>query len=231
MVSRHFFISLTSLLVIELTFSAAGFSQDLPRALKTSRELFEMTEDQTRTYAQVILSGGLQEYHSDELILLAMNRSQIIVPELVAAIKNALTQAEPDERFVYKMGDVIAYAADESAIDGLAQLCDVDERRFGYFLKRSLTYATGRRNSFALAYQAFEKLGARNQLVIEWAQSAVSSESYQQQWAAALFERYKGHPTERDLASDPIAARLHDGIPPEVRVHLRTIAARPAQSK
>src|SRR5712691_2995951 len=91
-------LKLASVGLVILTIVTTVVAQQLPDASKSPRELYAMTEEQTRAYVQAILSAGLPEAHSDELILLAMNRGQIVIPELVAAIKRVLAQAEPDER-------------------------------------------------------------------------------------------------------------------------------------
>ena len=168
----------------------------------------------------MLVAAGLPEESTDQLILLAMNRSRVVVPALVAGILSADSQSQSDQRLTHKMLDLVAYAADEQALDALSQLCESDDVRFGYFIKRSLTYAGGRRNAFSLAYRALSTLSARNHyLVAEWATDALEGQYSNEQWSRELLSRYKGHPSEDDLASDPIA-RLIGGIPKRVRLHL-----------
>ncbi len=162
----------------------------------------------------------------DELYVLAMRHSRIIVPELVARMEAALDdQGSADGKLVARLADILAYAADELAVDALSRFCAQDEKRFGYFVERVLHYSEARRNPYTLAYHALEKgRPEMNPYVMRWVRVGLSSPHYQRLWAQALFNRHKAIPTESKLQQDPLVSRLSDGVPPELRSALIIVA-------
>jgi hypothetical protein len=199
---------------------------------KSGRELSAMTDSEVQSYVRTILKAKVPEAQSDELIVLAMNRGAIAIPELLAEITRAYDASDQDDKLIHRLADIVAYASNEHAIGALAQLCSLDTKRFGYFLARSLTYASGRRKSFTLAYLALTKLPKENQyLVIDWVQRNANADDMKMQWADALYERYKAVPTDSDLETDPIASQLPGGVPPDVKARVREIAAQRSKDK
>ena len=214
--------TITLVLGFLLRFSICA--QGLTETPKSLQELHDMTDAQTRTYVRAIMSAGIPGAHADELTFLVMNRSELLVPELLAAVNIAVRQKPTDDKLLHTMGDVIAYAGDDRAILALAQLADRDEERFAYFLGRCLTYATGRRNPYALVYSSLDKVSptARERLM-KWVEGSASDDGLQRLWAMALYERYRGVPTESELATDPIATRLSAGVPLAVKARLKEL--------
>jgi hypothetical protein len=205
---------------------ASTSAQGLPESTRSLQELHDMTDGQIRTYVRATISAGIPGAHSDELTLLAMNRSELVVPELLSAVKALILQKPADEKLLHTMGDIIAYAGDEHAILALAQLADLDEGRFAYFLGRCLTYGMGRRNPYGVIYSSLAKVSpAAREWLIKWVQGSVYDDALQRLWALALRERYRGIPTESQLETDPIGTRLSTGIPLGVKTRLIAIDA------
>ncbi len=162
----------------------------------------------------------------DEIYILAMRHSNILVPEVASRIQAALAdQAFGDEKFVARLADILAYAADETAIDALTQLCAQGEGRFSYYIGRVLDYSGGRRNPYGLAYYALRKANPQVEAsVMKWIDGRPVFVSLPTRLAQALFERYKGMPSESELLGDPVVSRLQNGLPPEVRSELIAVA-------
>jgi hypothetical protein len=217
-------LSAATALVLGLLLQFSICAQGLTEAPKSLQELHDMTDAQTRTYVWAILSAGIPVAHSDELTFLVMNRSELLVPELLAAAKVVGRQKPADEKLLHTMGDIIAYAGDDRAILALAQLGDLNEERFAYFLGRCLTYASGRRNPYNLVYSSLAKVSptARERLM-KWIEGSTSDDGFQRLWAVALYERYRGVPTESEMSTDPIASRLSAGVPLAVKTRLKEI--------
>jgi hypothetical protein len=212
----------TTTLVLGFLLQSSICAQALTEPPKSLQELHDLTDAQTRTYVRAILSAGIPVAHSDELTFLVMNRSELLVPELLAAIKVVVRQKPADDKLLHAMGDIIAYAGDDRAIQALAQLADFDEERFAYFLGRCLTYATGRRNPYGLVYSTLAKVSpTAGERLMKWVEGSASDDGLQRLWALALYERYRGIPTESEMATDPIATRLSAGVPLAVKARLK----------
>jgi hypothetical protein len=77
-----------------------------------------------------------------------------------------------------------------------------------------------------LVYSSLAKVSptARERLM-KWVEGSASDDGMQRLWALALYERYRGIPTESEMATDPIAARLSAGVPLGVKARLKGIEA------
>jgi hypothetical protein len=156
----------------------------------------------------------------DGFILLAMNRSQIVVPKLLAYLASSVTQAAPESPGWQVAADILAYVADERAIDALAKLCAVDETRFSHFVGRAFDYSQRRMNPYTLAYYSLKMPSQEmNRAVSKWidrrfmeqdgtSASGLMVDQHLEQLAEAVLARYAGKPTEAQLSTDPIASRL-----------------------
>src|ERR1035438_2922582 len=82
----------TTTLVLGFLLQSSIWAQALTEAPKSLQELHDLTDVQTRAYVRAILSAGIPGAHSDELTFLVMNRSELLVPELLAAIKVVVRQ-------------------------------------------------------------------------------------------------------------------------------------------
>lgn len=188
-----------------------------------SRPVTEMQESEQRDFLIKSLDRGLPQEEIDQVGLLALNRSDMVVPELLKRIEPALSNHSLSDRTITLMAGMIAYAADERAIDGIARLCDVDAKRFQFLVARAFDYATGQKNAYSLAYYALARYSNIEPEVMRWVQNSLEFPSNAHRWARAILQRYGDKPTEVDLRSDPIASRLKGGLPQSVRESLTAL--------
>ena len=173
-----------------------------------------MTDVDARKVVAEALEQGLTEEWADPLAVLAINRSQVVVSELFERIETARQDPKVSEKFVHTMADLLAYSADETALDALMRLAVSDHARFGVFLGRALDYARGRRNPYSLAYYAVGKSSSEvDSEIMRWVETNAQLGTDYRVWAKAIFERNGEAPTETTLLNDPIISRLSDGIP------------------
>ena len=186
------------------------------------RKLYEMNDASTREYVRGLLDSGLPGDKADELILLTLNRSAIVVPELAARLEAVLANPAPSAKFVYALADILAYAGNEDALDSLIRLCQADSAKFGYFVRRTLDYSAGRRNPYTLIYHSLKagQDGCAAQFA-QWIDLREPVPNNDRTWAEAILKQYGHLPSDAELVTDPINARLGVPIPSRVRDELR----------
>lgn len=193
----------------------------------------QTSEDATTIRSRIAdaLNRRLLSEDRDELYILAIQHSKIMVSELVSRMEAQLADGASDGKLVARLSDILAYAGDETAVDALSRLCAQHQAPFGYYIERTLDYAGSRRNPYTLAYYTLEKGNAEVvPYVMSWVRASLPVPHFRRAWARALFDRYKGIPPESDLPKDPIVSRLSDGLPPEVRNELVAVARDAAKS-
>jgi hypothetical protein len=190
------------------------------------------TQTEIRAKLAVALDRDYSNRPADELLTLAIQHSDIAVPELKRRLRAASQKHREkldSKNSVY--GDALAYVANELAVDALCDLCGENIDLFCPYLERSLDYAEGRRNSFSLAYHAIERPETPVQeSVAHWTNSVISFPHFQQRLAEAMLDKYQRVPNEDEWASDPIASRIKDQVSPKLRQKIMSLATE-AQSK
>jgi hypothetical protein len=186
------------------------------------RILYEMNDTETREYVRRVLDSGLTGDQADELILLTLNRSALVVPELAARLEAVTATPGASARFVHTLADILAYASNEGALYSLIRLCQTNSSQFGYFVRRTLDYSAGRRNPYSLIYSALSdgQDGCASQFA-EWIDVRKQEPINDGIWAEAILKRYAHVPSDAELANDPITARLGVPVPSQVRDKLR----------
>lgn len=176
--------------------------------------IVEQQDSEARQFMVNALDLGLPERMADQMAVLAVNRSYLVVPELLERLEAAQQNSSVSERFVHAMADLLAYAADETALDALVRLGASDPNRFGPFIGRALDYARGRRNPYSLAYYAIGKSTSQiDNRITRWVETNAPLERDYRAWAMSIVERNSYMPTEAELIADPIISRLSGGIP------------------
>jgi hypothetical protein len=190
--------------------------------------VLDLPEAEVKRLIQEALDRGLSESSVDNLAVLAKNRSSLVIPELLSRLEVALQDPAVPEKFIHTVADIIAFAADEVALDALMRLAVLDHKRFGYFIGRAFDYAQGRRNPYLLAYYAIGKASPQiDQDIIKWVQANAPQGHGFRDWAEAIAEREEESVSEKVLDKDPIISRLPGGIPvgllEELKKHPRWI--------
>lgn len=183
--------------------------------------IVDRPDSEARQFMLSALESELPERMADQMAVLAVNRSYLVVPELLERLESAHKDPTISEKFVHTMADLLAYAADETALDALTRLAVSDHERFGPFLGRALDYARGRRNPYSLAYYAIGKSTSEvDRDITLWVEMNAALGNDYRAWAMAIFERNGEMPTKAALLRDPIISRLSIGIPSALQEEL-----------
>jgi hypothetical protein len=201
------------------------------QADEPARKILELTDAEQIQFIRTALEQGLPEGSADQMTMLVINRSSITLPLIEGKLEQALKEPSPPQRFIDTAAELIAYAGDEQALNSIVKLMSIDETRFIRLVGRALTHSANWRNPFTLAYQGLQ-MGdeAVARYATTWAEAALTSNRMQRTWAEAMIARYGKVPDESVWATDPIASRLKDRTPTELRQSVLRFAAE-AQSK
>jgi hypothetical protein len=198
---------------------------------ETIMSILQVSDAEQVAFAKSVLEQHFPENESDKFSLLLVNRSALVVPLIESRIESELGSDSRSERFIDLASAMIAYAGDEHSVRAIRKLIDIDERRFGTFIGRTLDNAGKWGNPFGVAYQALE-LGDETvaRYATAWAESVLTSNRMQRIWAEAMLDKYGEVPSETVWATDAIAFRLKDRASPELRQNVVRFATE-AQSK
>jgi hypothetical protein len=182
----------------------------------------------------------------DELPMLVLNRSSIVLPVLEQEIEEILRSSAPQQLFSNPSADpqrvvtiactMIEYAGDEQSLREAGKLMKIDEHRFGGMVNSALSHAN--RNSFIVAYKGFEIGDPQvDKRIVEWADKRLKlPEEYDRvramrSWAEAMVEKYDGAPTDSQWNVDPIVSRLDPVKKPALRDQMLPLAAEAAKRR
>jgi hypothetical protein len=195
------------------------------------RRVTEMGESEQREFLMKTLDAGLPESEIDQLGLLSLNRSDLVIPELIRRIEVKFHDHTLPDRSITLMAGMVAYAANERAIDGVSRLCEIDAEKFGFLVARVFDYSVERRNPYTLVYYALTNHSITDGLVLEWVSASVRFPGNDKKWARALLERYNGPPSVTNLRSDPLLFRLKGGLPDSVKRELDSMIQSAREAK
>lgn len=158
-----------------------------------------------------------------------VNRNQVtVIPDLLSQLRSGALVDRPERH--YQLLDVIAYIANEQAIEILSNLAAEDPASDKHFVGKSLDYAFGRENPFILAYRVLERISPEaGRPIGDWAKERLTSSQCLALWADAALERYQGIPSDDVLATDPITSRVFETMRSELRLELAKAATRMAR--
>jgi hypothetical protein len=164
---------------------------------------------------------------TDELLMLAIQHSEVAVPELKRWLR-AYNQKAPKklEGNPAIHADALAYVANALAVDALSDLCIENPSLFCPYLQRTFDYAEGRMNPFTLAYLVI----ARPETVVQetairWANSMIGFAHFQQRLGEAILDKYGKVPSDSEWATDPLSSRLKSEVSSELRQRVLHYAA------
>ena len=192
-------------------------------ALAQSKGLGGMTDLEQRQYLKSILDAGLPESEIDQLGLLALNRSDLVVPEIVRRLEQDLQHPVLADRTVKLMAGMVAYSANSLAIDGIARLCALDRGRYQFLLARALYSATEGKNPYDLAYYAVANYPILGEATFDWVEDSVRYPNNASKWAQSLTRRYNGSPSSEELSADLLVAKKKGGLPAAVIEELKKV--------
>lgn len=198
---------------------------------QSMRRVTEMGESEQREFLMKTLDAGLPESEIDQLGLLSLNRSDLVIPELIRRIEVALQDHALADRTITLMAGMVAYAANERAIDGVARLCEIDAQKFGFLVARVFDYSVERKNPYTLVYYALANHSTIDGPVLEWVSASVRFPGNDKKWARALLERYNGPPSVTNLRTDPLLFRLKGGLPDSVKRELNSMIQSAREAK
>jgi hypothetical protein len=194
-----------------------------------ARRLLQASEAQQIAFVKSALDRGMPPDLGDQMSLVLLNRSSLVVPLLEEKIEQVLKSDDPRECFTDKSVDPhkfvdlvalgIANVGDDEALKQVAKLSHLDEKRFGSLVGATLIHAKNWHNPFTVGYHGLA-MGdpAVSQRIEAWVQSQLgSAEEYtaadaKRRWAEAMVDKYGGAPTEAQWASDPIVAGLKPSL-------------------
>jgi hypothetical protein len=193
---------------------------------KTFKSILQASDSEQEAFVRSVLEQHFPENEGDRFSLLLVNRSALVVPLIESRIESELGSDSRSERFIDLASAMIAYAGDEHSVRAIRKLIDIDERRFGTFIGRTLDNAGKWGNPFGVAYQALELGdGSVAGYTAAWAESALASDRMQRVWAEAMLDRYGKVPGETEWATDPIASQLKNRASPEFHQSVLRFAA------
>jgi len=191
-----------SLRIAFLFIAAVAFGQD-------ARAVLDLNNADIVALVQSVMDQGFPADKSDQMTMLIINRSQVVIPAIETKIEEVINSQSPSTKFVDTASEMIAYAGDEQALRAISKLIAIDAKRFEVLVKRALDNSLNYRNPFTLVYRAFEIGDDRiSQQAASWSEAAISTVRMKKLWGLAMLERYGKVPGDGEWAKDPIASRL-----------------------
>jgi hypothetical protein len=215
-----------------ITVLASGHSTLIGQETPNRNSEQNRVEREIKTNLTLALDRDYGNQPADDLLMLAIQHSDVAVPELKRRLSAYNQQSRKKlEGNPAVHADALAYVANTSAVDALSDLCNENPRLFCPYLERTLDYAEGRSNPFTLAYRA----AARRETIVQgaaahWVNSRIGFAHFQQRLGEAMLDRYGRVPGDLEWATDPIASRLKDQGSSQLRSNILRFATQ-AQNK
>ena len=190
------------LLVVFALITIPGYGQG-------ARAVLDLSNADIATLVQSAMDQGFPANKADQMTMLILNRSSLVVPLIEDEVERVLRSQSPSNKFIDTASEMIAYAGDEQSLRAIGKLLRIDAKRFGTLVSRTMENSLDYRNPFTLAYRAFE-MGddGISQEVTSWGESVLSTDRMKKLWGQAMLERYGIVPGENEWAHDPLASRL-----------------------
>lgn len=143
---------------------------------------------------------GLPPAEAHAASAFVLSHEEIAIPLLLRQVKAKLEDKDAEE-FVTRATGLIAYAASNRAIDAIAELCSIDEQRFGPLVKRLLNHAINREREYEVASFGFEKYPGLREIVGSWVEDSLHFPLSDLAFAKEVLRREKaGHPISEEDA-------------------------------
>lgn len=195
----------------------------------SARAILDAPEKDQVQFVSEAVEAGFPDDRADQLTMLVLNRSALVLPMLEQRIETELLSQSPSKSFIETASEMIGYAGDVQSLLAVRKLMQIDETRFGRLVARTLDNALTFRNPFAVAYVGIEigdgtisgKIGA-------WADTALRSRRMQRLLAEAMVERYGRVPDDSDWKTDQLTVLLKsdDGVREAILAAAKEVRAR-----
>ena len=174
-----------------------------------AKEVLRRSDAEQVEFVKSVLDQQFPETQGDRFSLLLVNRSELVIPLVESKVERELSGSFRSERFIDLACAMISYAGDEQALRAINRLLQIDEKRFGPFVGRTLNSAANWRNPFTVAYRRYA-LGDATlaRRIADWSESTLSTTRMQRMFAEAMVTEYGHAPGEGEWANDPIASRM-----------------------
>jgi hypothetical protein len=182
-----------------------------------AKGILQRPEAEQRDFVKSVLEHHFPDSQGDRFSILLVNRSELVIPLIESKIELELRNSARSESFIDLASAMISYAGDEQSLRAVSQLIQIDPRRFGTFVGRTLDSASNWRNPFDVAYRGLEIGETISGEIGAWTDSVLPLRKMQRFWAESMVARYGKVPGESEWTSDPIAARLKTGRPENLR--------------
>lgn len=201
----------------------AAFTLAVPGYGQGARAILDLSDYDLISFVQSAIERGFPDNQADEMTMLIINRSSLVVPLIEGKVEEVLKSNLPSRRFVDTASEMIAYAGDEESLRAISKLMAVDPTRFGTLVSRALDNSLNYRNPFTVIYRAL-RIGDDevSKYVTLWCESALATDRMKNLWAQAMLDRYGNIPSPEEWQRDPLASRLK----PEQRTKLQESVTR-----
>ena len=192
-------------IAVILIFHAGFVRAQIPSA----KAILEVPEIEQTKFVVETMATGFPSDRADQMTMLIINRSAVVLPLLEERIEVELRTPSPSKEFIATASEMIAYAGDEHALRAISKLIAIDEKRFGSLVQRTLDNALDFRNPFSVAYRGYDFGDAviAEQIAV-WSETTLLSIRMQRLFGDALAAKYGRVPDDSEWANDPIAANL-----------------------
>lgn len=160
--------------------------------------------------------------------LFVLNHDEIAVPILVAEIKAKWNDAGAAD-FVRRAAALIVYAANQHALDAVADLCLTDEKRFSPLVGRLLDHAINREREYEIAYYAVENHPNLREIVARWVEESLSFSLADLALAKELVKREKSGLAIRE--NDPLVSPLPVAAKERIKTAIEKVRTEEQQQK
>ena len=216
--------SIAALLLSPLVLTRAQIPQ--------ARMIVELTEAEQTKFVNETIAAGFPDDRADQMTMLVLNRSAIVLPLLERRVEDELRSQVPSKELIGTATEMIAYAGDEQALREATKLIAIDGAKFGRLVERTLDNALDFRNPFMVAYRGLN-IGseATSERIGEWADARLGAPKMQRLFAEAMLERYERIPNETAWSNDPVVSRLKSRTLAGLRQRVVDLAAASGDKK
>lgn len=174
-----------------------------------ARTILDLGETEQVAFVIRTMDLGFPEDRADQMTMLIINRSVLVMPLLENRVVAELRSQSPSKHFIATATEMIAHAGDEQALRQISKLIAIDDKRFGSLVGRTLDNALSYQNPFIVGYRGLD-MGAEalSRRIGAWAGSRLHTERMQLFWAEALLDRYGKVPADTEWLTDPLASRI-----------------------
>jgi hypothetical protein len=180
-----------------------------------SVDLQETQEVRTQTERYLVDRELLAE-EWEQFTLHSARRPDVVVPLVLARIE-AARKNNGSLEYIDKLANVVAYAGEEKAVEGLTLLALADENHFTPFLLAALGYAFDKGRGFWLAFSVSGRSQVIDDALAGWIATHTGQRRDVESLLSAISAWRGGNDLESVIATDHLLAKLPDQAVFELR--------------